>query len=165
VSSHVKCGSKSSFLFERRRRTSWVPRVLCPLLLISAQAAMAQTKAPESHPAPQVTGRLIGTDGARGLILEYETDAGRKTFIGKIQSTCMIPARSRSSQTRPLELSSIPQGSELTLFYVPHEIRRAGWHKWQNFVLALRVDRLNGNSPIPVGKMIPCYKASPPPAK
>lgn len=73
----------------------------------------------------------------------------------------MIPAKSKSSQATPLDVSVIPKGSQLTAFYVRHA--RNG-KKAENIILALRFDRLNGDSPIPVGKMIPCYKASQPPA-
>jgi hypothetical protein len=124
--------------------------------------AVSQDKtAPSSpRPAPQVSGRLIGTDGIRQLILEYKTTSGTGTFVGNTQSTCKIPANSHPSEMSLLELSKIPKGSELTLFYIRHETRGVGTSRRENIVLTIRVDKLRGESPIPQGKMIPCFQST-----
>ncbi len=83
--------------------------------------------------------------------------------MGNIQSTCMIPAKAHPPRTTPLELSKIPKGSEVTLFYVRHEMRGAGTIKRENVVLSIRIDKLNGGSAIPQGKMIPCFQGTPTP--
>jgi hypothetical protein len=135
-------------------------------MLMPALALLAQEKNAPSRPrpSPQITGRLIGTNGTRELILEYKRDSGKGTFFGTLQSTCAMPAKSGSSEGTPLDLSSIPKGSEMTLFYVRHEIRGGGTFRRENVVLAIRIDKLNGESAIPQGKMIPCFKAAQTPA-
>jgi hypothetical protein len=141
-------------------------RVICvSVILFLSSVAVPQTKTapPQSRPAPHIAGRLIGTDGVRKLILEYKTDSGRGTFVGNIHSTCMLPPKSNSSETIALELSTIPKGSEMTLFYVRHETRGVGTYRRENVVLAIRFDRLNGDS-IPKGVMISCFKAAQPPS-
>ncbi len=136
--------------------------VIVSLMALAARAAIPQEKsaAPRPHPAPQISGRLIGTDNVRELILEYKRDARKGTFIGTIQSTCMIPAKPNSSESLPLDLSGIPRGSQLTVFYVRHARKLRGVERAENIILAVRFDRLNGDSAIPVEKMIPCYKAA-----
>src|SRR5262245_56555685 len=86
-----------------------------PLVATSAFSAVPQQPAAaEKRPAPRVTGRLIGTDGVRQLILEYQKGSARETFIGNIHSTCELPAKSSSSPPAPVELSAIPKGSDIT---------------------------------------------------
>ena len=137
------------------------------LILLSLLPTLAQAQAKDSHspgsPTPEITGRLIGTHDGQ-LILEYNQNSVRKTFIGTINSTCMIPAKSNSSEPTPLNLSGIPKGSQLTAFYVRHTRKLRGMERAENTILAIRFDRLNGESVIPKGQMIPCYKAAPTPA-
>jgi len=121
-------------------------------------ALTQQKKTQQTHPAPQITGRLIGTDGKRELIVEYKTASGTGTFFGNIHSTCMLPAKPNLSEASALELSSFPLGSQVTLFYVQHETKRTGSAKQENVVMAVRFDKLNGASNIPVGKSIPCFR-------
>lgn len=123
-------------------------------------ALVGQEKATPSapHPAPQITGRLIGTGANGQLILEYKRGSGRGTFIGTIHSTCMIPAKSNSSRTTPLDLSQIPKGSQLTIFYVRHVRKQKKVERAENTILAIRFDRLNGDSVITKGQVIPCFK-------
>src|SRR5258708_34012825 len=83
-------------------------------LISAARAAPADQEkssaAPSSaRPAPQISGRLIGTGANGQLILEYKQEKGRGTFIGTTHSTCVIPAKSDSSQALPLDLSAIPK--------------------------------------------------------
>ena len=130
------------------------------LILLSPLLTPAQGKAAPSRPrpSPQISGKLIGTGANGRLILEYKRDSGRGTFIGSIQSTCMIPAKSNDSEITPLELSQFPKGSQLTVFYVRHARKLKGVKKAENTILAVRFDRVNGDSFIPQGKMIPCFQ-------
>jgi hypothetical protein len=122
----------------------------------SAVLAQERTAPTAPHPPPQLTGRFIGTDGVRQIILEHKGKTGRATFIGTVQSTCMIPANSTSSGTTPLAVSGIPKGSQITVFYVRHLLKINGTQRVENIILAFRLDRANGDSPIPAGKMISC---------
>ncbi len=139
----------------------------CSLILFSPQAPSKQGTAAtpsKARPAPQISGRLIGTGANGQLILEYQRDSGRRTFIGTVHSTCMIPAKSNDSEATPLDLSQFPKGSQLTVFYVRHAQKFKGVEKVENTILAVRFDRVNGDSVIPKGQMIPCYKAAQTPA-
>src|SRR5205807_7949066 len=84
------------------------------LLLASGAEAQEQPLLTQKRSAPRITGRLVGTDGTRQLILEYRTGSGRGTFIGNIHSTCMIPAKSTTAETTTLDLAKIPKGSDVT---------------------------------------------------
>jgi len=135
----------------------WVTLTFLQVTAILAQERPAPA---QKQPAPRITGRLIGTDGVGQLILEYKSDSGRGTFIGNIHSTCIIPARSNTTETTALDLAKIPKGSEVTFFYIRHIHKQKQSSKAENTILAMRFDRLNGNSGIPKGVMIPCYKAA-----
>jgi hypothetical protein len=136
------------------------------IVLVASSVLVAQQKStpPATRPTPQITGRLIGTNGARKLILEYKRDTGKGTFFGTLQSKCVIPAKSGSSDGTPLDLSSIPKKAEMTLFYVRHEMRGMGTFRRENVVLAIRFEQLNGDPNVPRGTMIPCFKAAQTPA-
>lgn len=132
------------------------------ILAASTRCSMPQQPASTAKPAPQVTGRLIGTDGVRQLIVEYKKGSGRETFIGIIHSACELPAKSGGSPPTALELSAIPKGSDITLFYVRHK-EKGG--KSENSILAIRFNKLNGDSVLTKGQTIGCYKGTGPSAK
>jgi hypothetical protein len=130
----------------------WVP--------LTALALIAQEKTAPSppRPAPQVTGRLIGTDGARRLSLQYKRSSKYGMFTGTIHSTCMLPAPSKSGEGKPLKLSAIPIGTIMTAYYVS---RALGKHT-ENVIMEIRIDRLPGSgSMLPRGVNIPCFKGEP----
>jgi len=139
-------------------------RFLICTLVAALLAPTAVTQEPPSpagrRPAPRVTGRLVGTDGIRQLILEYETASGKKTFIGNIHSTCVLPAKSTTSQPTPLQLSAIPKGSDVTLFYVRHKQKQSMGGRTENTVLAIRFDRLNAKFDLLKGQTVSCFKGS-----
>jgi hypothetical protein len=129
-------------------------------------ALIGQDKAfpSKTSSAPRMSGRLIGTQGTRQLILEYQRAAGKEVFIGKVQSTCRVPAKGNPAETTPIELSGIPKGSQVTVFYVRHARKIQGTERVENVILALRLDRLNGTFSVPVGETIPCYESGPTPS-
>lgn len=129
---------------------------VCVPLVCSALLAQERAASTAPHPPPHLTGRFIGTDGVRQIILEHKSKSGRATFIGTVQSTCMIPANSSSSVIAPFAVSGIPKGSQITVFYVRHLLKINGTQRVENIILAFRLDRANGDSPIPAGKMISC---------
>src|SRR5216684_849901 len=90
------------------------------LLALMTVVVFAQTIPPPSRPraAPQVSGRLIDTDGVRRVTIEYRHGSKSETFTGTTHSKCMLPGPSKSSIGKPLELSAIPTGSLITVFYV-----------------------------------------------
>ena len=109
------------------------------------------------RPTPQVAGRFMGGDTASGIIqLQYFRDSRPQRFIGATQSTCIVPAGSKSGASKPLNLSTIPLGTAMTTYYVAHA---QGGHA-VNVILALRFDSVPAGSPLPVGLNIPCFKAS-----
>jgi hypothetical protein len=134
------------------RNILFVSRFVAAVLFVAASALSGMPHAAEKRPAPQVTGRLIGTDGVRQLIVEYKKGAARETFIGNIHSTCELPAKSNSSPPAPVKLSAIPKGSDLTLFYVRHK-QKGG--KSENSILAIRFNKLNGDSVLYKGATLP----------
>jgi hypothetical protein len=133
------------------------------LVTVLASAAFAEKKGSSSHPrpAPRIAGRFIDSDSARGLIeLHYMSNSHPERFIGFIQSTCMLPPRSSLGESKPLDLSTIPVGTGMTVFYVPQVQGKQS----VNRILALRFDRVQSGSALPVGVNISCFKAADVPA-
>jgi hypothetical protein len=122
----------------------------------------AQDKASPSttRSAPRISGRLIGTQGTRQLIVEHNDATGRRTFIGTAHSACRAAAKLNSTETAPIELSGIPKGSRITVFYVRHVRKIQGKERTENVILALRLDRLNGTFSVPAGTTISCYQSA-----
>jgi hypothetical protein len=136
----------------------------CVLLLpLLPSVAFAQEKAAPSNPrpAPQVTGKLIDSDGVRRLTLAYKRDSKYETFTGSIHSTCMLPVPSTSGNNKALELSAIPRGTLMTAFYVRHAVGKGS----ENVILEIRFERVPPGAGLPKGVNIPCFKAAenPPP--
>ncbi len=129
---------------------------MIPLLVMSG---FAQEKPASSlpHPPPRIAGRFIDTDGTRSLTLHYARNGQPERFIGFIQSTCMLRAGSKSGEGKPLDLTSIPAGTPMTVYYVPHRIGK----KTENIILSMRFDRVRSGSPLPQGVNIPCFKGQP----
>lgn len=128
-----------------------------PLSLAAQRSNIPTASSP--HPAPQISGRLIGTDGSQQLILEYKASAGIGTFIGNVQSPCTIPAQSDGAAGAPLQLAQIQKGSHLTLFYVRHKLKTKAGKKTENVILAIRFDEPASAAGIAKGKIISCFKA------
>ena len=136
------------------------PRLLtCALLLALTVAVFAQKTPSPLRPgaAPRVSGRLIDTDGVRRVTIEYRHGSKSETFTGSIHSTCMLPGPSKSSAGKPLELSAIPPGSLMTVFYVSPAKKRQTAPG--NVILAVRFDRVPRGSELPQGVPVPCFKA------
>jgi hypothetical protein len=68
----------------------------------------------------------------------------------------MLPGGSTAGESKPLDLITIPIGTEMTVFYVPH----AQGKQTVNVILAVRFDRVKTASTLPVGVNIPCFKAA-----
>ncbi len=136
----------------RTRLPIWVV-----LMALMATALPGQKNAPPSgpHPAPQISGRLLETDGAR-LTVGYWRESRLETFTGNIHSTCMLPASTKSGESKPLDLSTIPNGTPMTLFYVSRSVGKQS----QNIILAIRFDGVRSGSAPPQGISIPCFKAA-----
>jgi hypothetical protein len=117
----------------------------------------AQKSPSASHPrpAPQISGRLLETNGA-WLTIGHWREEKFETFTGKVNSTCMLPAPTKSGESKPLDLSTIPAGTSVTLFYVS----RSKGKQLQNVVLAMRFDAVRRGSDLPQGVSIPCFKAA-----
>ena len=140
-------------------RIVWAAALL--QLVVSGLLGQDKTGPSRSRPTPQVAGRFMGGDTARGIIqLQYVRNSRPQRFIGATQSTCMMPAGSKPGESKPLNLSTIPLGSAMTMFYVSHSQNK----KVVNVILALRFDSVPAGSALPVGLNIPCFKASDAPA-
>ncbi len=134
-------------------------------MALTARAKVAQEKNAPSRPrpAPQVTGKLVGTDGSRLMILQYEHDSKSETFVGRIQSACMLPVNSSPAESKQLDLSMIPKQTVLTVFYIRHIQAGNVGKRSENVILAVRFDRLHGgDSTLPQGVVIPCVKSAGP---
>ncbi len=133
------------------------------LVALTASAVVAQEKTTPSRPrpAPQITGRFIDTDGARRLTVEYWHNSKLEAFTGTIQSACVVPAQSNPGESKPLDLSSIPLGTQMTVFYIRHAQTGKMSKQPVNVILALRFDRVSvRGSKLPEGVAIPCFKGS-----
>jgi hypothetical protein len=130
----------------------WMP------LTASVLIAQKKTSPSRPYPAPHVTGTFIDTDGTRLLRLAYPLHSKFETFTETIQSTCMLPAPSKSGESKSLDLSAIPTGARMTVFYV----RRAAGKQSHDVILAIRFDRVPQGSALPQGVYIPCFKGQPP---
>jgi len=133
-------------------------------LLRSSSAAgaappQAQDKPSDLQAAPQVSGRLIGNDGKRRVILEYNEKGGHGTFIGDLQAGCVIPARTAAVPT-PLSLAQVPKGTPLTLFHVRRAIKTKKGRKIEHVILAIRFDDGSKSLGIPKGETLSCYKTA-----
>ena len=131
---------------------------LTPVSVVAQANKTATASTP--HPAPQISGRLIGTSGSSQLILEYKASTGIGTFIGNVQSACTIPAPSNSAAAASLQLSQIRKGSRLTLFYVRHRLKSRIDKRTENVILAIRFDQPARTVGIAKGQIISCYKAA-----
>jgi len=138
------------------RLLAWALPIALTALALGAQEKSAPSR---PHPPPQVTGKLVGSDGARLLILQYERNSRSETFIGNTQSACMVPVGSNPAESKQLDLSMIPKRTVLTVFYLRHiQAGRLG-KRSENVILAVRFDRLQGEeSTLPQGVVIPCVK-------
>jgi hypothetical protein len=144
-------------LIGRRQLLAWLV-----WLLLTPLALVAQQKPAPSypHPAPQIQGRFIDTDGTRSLTLHYVRGSRPHTFFGAIQSTCMLPANSQSRESKPLNLSAIPLGTQMTVYYVHRTVGKQS----ENVIMAVRFDSVQPGSTLPQGVYIPCFKAAENPA-
>ena len=127
------------------------------LIFVSLATATAQnnTSPHKPRPTPRFTGKLVKTDGARQLTLVASKSL--QSFSGTINSTCMVP--SKSAKREPLDLSSIPIGTPMTVFYVRHAEKGKPSSFAENVILAIRLNRVGSpNSPLPEGVAIPCFK-------
>jgi len=138
------------------RQFRWPVWVLPILFLVATGLAQNQPAPPRSRPAPQIAGRFIDTDGTRSLSVHYERNGHPTNFIGFIQSTCMLPAGSKSGQNKPLDLKAIPLGTPMTVYYVRRQVGKES----QNVILSIRFDRVPSGSTLPRGVIVPCFKAA-----
>ena len=135
------------------------PQSLLSLVLLPflGSVVLSQDKARPSRPrpTPHIAGRFVAANAPRGLItLQYERDSRTQTFTGSLQSTCMLPDGSKAGESKPLDLTTIPIGTEMTVFYVAH----AQGKQTMNVILGVRFDRVKTASTLPVGVSIPCFK-------
>ncbi len=130
------------------------------VIVLTTPAVFAQ-EGSTSHPrpAPQISGTLLHTDGVR-LSLGYRDNSKPEIFNGTIQSTCMLPAEAKSRESKPLELSAVPTGTRMTVFYVSDAKAGQAAKPSGNVILALRFDRVPRESDLPLGVPIPCFKAA-----
>jgi len=116
---------------------------------------------PSNYHGDTFTGEVVRTDGVRQLTLEYKYGSTSESFTGAIQAPCMAHLKADPHQTGELRLSSIRNGTLLTVFYnLDAGIRPK---KEQNTILAIRFDRLNGRELTnPRRPVIPCSKGTEP---
>jgi hypothetical protein len=69
----------------------------------------------------------------------------------------MLPPPSKSGESKPLDLSTIPTGTRMTVSYVS----RGADKQSQNIILAVRFDSVLPGSALPQGVYIPCFKGQP----
>ena len=135
--------------------------VVTPVLLVLVVLATVagQTNSAPSRPrlTPRFTGKLVKVDGRHQLTLV--AGKGSPSFTGTINSTCMVP--SKSAKPEALDLSSIPSGTLMTVFYALHAEKGKPSGAAQNVILAIRLNRLGSrSSTLPQGVAIPCFKAT-----
>lgn len=138
------------------------PACILPIVLLSTVMLAQNQPAPSRpRPAPHITGTFIDADATGRLRLTYPHHTKFETFVGTIQSTCMLPADSASAESKPLDLSKTPIGTEMTAYYVRHKVNK----NLENVIMAVRFDHVQGQgSTLPVGVYIPCFKPAENPA-
>jgi hypothetical protein len=72
----------------------------------------------------------------------------------------MVPNQSKSGESWPLDLSKIPLGTEMSVFYIRHKVGK----QLENVIMTVRFDGLQTGSALPQGVYIPCFKAAENPA-
>lgn len=124
--------------------------------LLSTAPAQNSTTPSKPRPTPRFTGKLVKVDGTRQLTLV--ASKGSRSFTGTINSSCMVP--SESAKREALDLSSIPSGTSMTVFYVRHAEKGKPRGVAQNVILAIRLNRVGSrSSALPEGVAIPCFKS------
>ena len=138
------------------------PACILPIVLLSTVMLAQNQPAPSRpRPAPHITGTFIDADATGRLRLTYPHHTKFETFVGTIQSTCMLPADSKSHESKAVNLSAIPVGTQLTVYYVRHNVGK----ELQNVILAIRFDLVEGQgSTLPIGAYIACAKPTQTPA-
>src|SRR6266581_742632 len=140
-------------------KTKFLALTLLMAITTSAVDSQEKTAPARRYSAPHFTGELVGTDGARQLVLQSSDRSGFHTFVGSIHSACMVPVNSNPHETRPLDLSAIPKRTVLTVFYIRHSRKQIGVEPSENIVLAVRFDHLKAPDPtLPEGTVVPCFK-------
>ena len=145
------------------RITELIMPALLAAVLVSPGAAQKGTapEGPYRYPAnyhrDTFTGEVVGTEGSRKLSLEYKNGSHVETFTGTIEAPCMARLKAEPHEAKELELSTIPIGTLLTVFYNPHTNEHVG--KEENTILAIRFDRWKGKDfTNPQRPLIPCSK-------
>ena len=133
-------------------------------MLLSLPGAAQKGTAPEglyrypgSYHHDTFTGEVVHTDGARKLAVEYKHGSELESFTGTIESPCMARLKAEPHKRKELQLSTIPMGTVLTVFYNPGTKDQTG--KEENTILAIRFDRWKGRDfTNPRRPLIPCSK-------
>lgn len=136
---------------------------VCFLLIVWPWlAAMGQKTAARSypHPAPQVTGQFLDSDGLRRVTLRYKQNSRWQTFTGDIQSPCVLPAESNAAPAKVVNLSTIPVGTPMTVFFLRHGVKGTPTKAAENVILGLRFDGVPRGFTLPKGVAIPCFNGT-----
>jgi hypothetical protein len=116
---------------------------------------------PANYHGDTFTGEVVHTDGVRQLTLEYKHGSTSEAFTGTIEAPCMAHLKEDPHQTKELRLSTIRNGTVLTVFYNP--VAENGAEAERNTILAIRFDRMNGREfTNPRRPVVPCSKRTGP---
>ena len=90
------------------------------------------------------TGNFVSSGNANEVKLVYKHGSKTESFEGTIQSSCHAPIKDKPSEEKELNLTSVPDGTVLTVFYTPEKIKVDGKKVRTNLVWGLRFDSWNG---------------------
>jgi hypothetical protein len=132
--------------------------ITCALgpLLLAQKGSVVSGFYPTNFHGDTFTGKVIDSNGGKGLALEYDHGSKQERFDGTIESACMAPIKDRG--VKELRLSVIPKGTILTAFYSPRRQDKTT-KTTVNYIVAICFDEVNGHRlNDPNRPIIPCSK-------
>lgn len=119
--------------------------LITSLVLVHAQKG---TTGPGYYPVGYngdiFTGTFVSSEDAREIKLIYKKGSKSESFAGKIESSCHAPMEGKPSEEKELHLTSVPDGTVLTVFFTPAKVKVAGKRVRTNLVWGIQFDSWNG---------------------
>ena len=111
---------------------------------------------PIGYSGETYTGTVVDSEDRR-ITLEYRSKSKTETFVGITAEPCVAPVKGDPRTAKELHLTTIPKGSNITVFYKRKKFKNAeGSQEDANVMIGFWFNELNGdklNNP----PLIPCF--------
>ncbi|HVZ82611.1 MAG TPA: hypothetical protein VG893_02970 [Terracidiphilus sp.] len=117
-------------------------RGLILLWAISMAGAQSSTAPPGYYPRAfngDVFNGTVSAVGQNTITLTFHDGSATKTFLGRFDSTCIVPEG--KDQSKPMLATDIPIGSELKAYYYPNTVKVAGKKTKENVIIGISISR------------------------